>query len=111
QALANDANGADRIAMINQLMAVLHAPDEQLSAEIAQLVQLAPPPGPGTRTIQRPVTPLSVAALLTNAPDEPTLGAELRAELSSVDRVDLLCAFIKWHGLRVLEEPLLALKA
>ncbi|MEP7021622.1 MAG: DUF3427 domain-containing protein, partial [Pseudonocardiales bacterium] len=54
--------------------------------------------------------PLSTAALLTNAKGEPSLGAELRAELSSADRVDLLCAFIRWTGLRVLEEPLVLLR-
>ncbi|RKN60729.1 DUF3427 domain-containing protein [Streptomyces klenkii] len=54
----------------------------------------------------RPATPLSDTALLTNAPEDPNLGFELRAELATADRVDLLCAFVKWHGLRVLEEAL-----
>src|SRR5690606_37125642 len=48
---------------------------------------------------------------LTNAPDEPRLGSELRRELDTADRVDLLCAFIKWHGLRWLEQPLRAAHA
>ncbi|ORB28014.1 DUF3427 domain-containing protein [Mycolicibacterium parafortuitum] len=54
----------------------------------------------------RPATPLSDAALMTNARNEPTLAAELRAELGSADHVDLLCAFVKWHGLRLLEREL-----
>jgi superfamily II DNA or RNA helicase/HKD family nuclease len=29
--------------------------------------------------------------------------------MASADQVDLLCAFIKWHGLRLLEEPIRAL--
>lgn len=58
----------------------------------------------------RPATPLSDAALMTNARNEPTLAAELRAELSSADRVDLLCAFVKWHGLRLLESQLVELR-
>ena len=37
---------------------------------------------------------------------EPTLAAELRAELASADHVDLLCAFVKWQGLRLLEDQL-----
>ena len=57
---------------------------------------------PAESTI-RPATPLSNAALLTNARGEPSLGAELRAELVTADEVDLLCAFVKWHGLRILE--------
>ncbi|WP_298885598.1 DUF3427 domain-containing protein [uncultured Serinicoccus sp.] len=58
----------------------------------------------------RPSTPLSNAALLTNVKGEPSLGAEIRAELGSADQVDLLCAFVKWHGLRVIEEDLRALR-
>ncbi|MFJ6703568.1 MULTISPECIES: DUF3427 domain-containing protein [unclassified Streptomyces] len=56
----------------------------------------------------RPATPLSDTALLTNAPEDPSLGFELRAELATADRVDLLCAFVKWHGLRIIEPSLRA---
>lgn len=58
---------------------------------------------------RRPETPLNDAALLTNAAHDPSLSSELRAELASADRVDLLCAFVKWYGLRLLEEELRAL--
>lgn len=54
----------------------------------------------------RPATPLTETALITNSPEDPSLGFELRAELATADRVDLLCAFVKWHGLRVLEQSL-----
>ena len=40
---------------------------------------------------------------MTNARTEPTLAADLRAELASADHVDLLWAFVKWQGLRLLE--------
>ena len=60
----------------------------------------------GTVQLSRPATPLSDAALMTNARNEPTLAAELRAELGSADHVDLLCAFVKWEGLRLLEREL-----
>jgi superfamily II DNA or RNA helicase/HKD family nuclease len=50
--------------------------------------------------------PLSQPALLTNSHNDPKLGAELRAELATADRVDLLCAFVKWYGVRVLESEL-----
>ena len=35
--------------------------------------------------------------------------SKVQRELASADRVDLLCAFVKWHGLRVLEEHIEAL--
>lgn len=61
---------------------------------------------PGSRPPERPYTSLSEAALLTNAREDPNLAHELAAELASADRVDLLCAFVKWSGLRVLEPAL-----
>lgn len=64
----------------------------------------------GVLPLPRPATPLSDAALMTNARNEPTLAAELRAELASADHVDLLCAFVKWHGLRLLEKELTDLR-
>lgn len=53
-----------------------------------------------------PLIPLRDSALLVNARHEPRIGDELRRELMSADRVDLLCAFIKWYGVRVIEESL-----
>lgn len=70
-----------------------------------QLMAIAEQAAPGVYAI-RPATPLSDTALLTNSPEDPNLGFELRAELATADRVDLLCAFVKWHGLRVLESAL-----
>ncbi|MDQ0796189.1 DUF3427 domain-containing protein [Streptomyces sp. B1I3] len=70
-----------------------------------QLLSVAEQEAPGVYAI-RPATPLSETALITNSPEDPSLGFELRAELATADRVDLLCAFVKWHGLRVLEQSL-----
>jgi superfamily II DNA or RNA helicase/HKD family nuclease len=49
---------------------------------------------------------LSEAALLTASHEDPSLAHELRRELESADQVDLICAFIKWRGLRLLESAL-----
>ncbi|MFE6067551.1 DUF3427 domain-containing protein [Streptomyces sp. NPDC056525] len=75
-----------------------------------QLLAIAEQESQGAYRI-RPATPLAEAALITNAPDDPSLGFELRAELATADRVDLLCAFVKWHGLRVIEQSLEAAHA
>lgn len=72
--------------------------------EIVSASRLDPAP------VLRPATPFSDAALMTNARSEPTLAAELRAELASADHVDLLCAFVKWQGLRLLERELTELR-
>ncbi|WP_149184750.1 DEAD/DEAH box helicase [Streptomyces sp. TRM49041] len=72
-----------------------------------ELLALVRQEAPGVYAV-RPATPLSDTALITNAPDDPSLGFELRAEITTADRVDLLCAFVKWHGLRIIEQSLKA---
>ncbi|MEW2245767.1 DUF3427 domain-containing protein [Streptomyces sp. NPDC006975] len=74
-----------------------------------QLIALAEQEAPGVYAV-RPLTPLSETALITNSPEDPSLGSELRAELATADRIDLICAFVKWYGLRVLEDSLRAAK-
>ena len=102
----------DRADYVNDLLrAASGVDDDDEVAGVEQLVALrrlgvdAPWPS------RRPVTPLSDVALLTNGRGEPNLGAELRAEMDSADEVDLLCAFVRWHGIRVLDEPLTELAA
>lgn len=111
---------ADRLVIVSRLLAVLA--DQNLPAdnpvpndrsEMQQLLSVSRAAVIGRiapAALHRPVTPLSEAALLTNARGEPTLAAELRAELDSVDGVDLLCAFVKWQGVRLLTEQFNALK-
>ena len=98
-----------RLEKINELLAHL-ADDADAVVALEQLLALALPEAPGVHRLVRPATPLSDVALLTNTPGEPSLGAELRLELASADRVDLLCAFIRWHGIRVLTDELEALR-
>jgi superfamily II DNA or RNA helicase len=52
--------------------------------------------------VERPDTPLARSALLTGTRLDPSLGSQLRKEFATADRVDILCSFIKWSGLRVL---------
>ncbi len=53
-----------------------------------------------------PATPFSQSDLLVNAEGQPNIGSELKAELASADRVDLICAFVIWSGVRQLREAL-----
>ncbi len=80
--------------------AVVHPPME--------LRQIAPV-GAVTMAVsasQRPLVPLSASDLMVNARGEPALATALNRELPSADSVDLLCAFVRWHGLRVLHDAL-----
>src|SRR5688572_11122751 len=56
--------------------------------------------------LQRADTPLSTSCLMTGTRHDPTLVSQLRKEIASADRVDILCSFIKWGGVRILEESL-----
>jgi HKD family nuclease len=76
------------------------------------LLAVAPPSGVPSPVAfpERPAVPLSTSALLVNGRGQPRIGFEVTREMASADRVDLLCAFIKWHGLRVLEDALTGLR-
>lgn len=105
RALTDVRDESRRVALVNELLMLLGDDGAFVVERLEQLIALTRQVAPGVHLV-RPVTPLSSAALLTNAPEEPTLGAELRSELASADHVDLLCAFIRWHGLRVIEQSL-----
>jgi superfamily II DNA or RNA helicase len=97
-----------RLTLINGIVEHLQQQLDAVVAPTSQLLRVAEPSQPGITAPEdvRPRTPLSDAALLTNTKGEPSLGAEVRAELDTADEVDLLIAFIKWHGLRLLEPEL-----
>ena len=65
----------------------------------------------GDRRHERPDTPLALGCLLAGTRLDPSLVSQLRKELASADRVDILCSFIKWSGLRILEDDLRAFTA
>lgn len=91
----------DVLAFIESNTADVEPPLRELHA-----VRREAAPGEVVRYSTRPKTPLNDASLLTNAHGEPSLASELKAEIDSADTVDLLCAFVMWRGLRLLEEPL-----
>lgn len=107
KAALTQANAEDRVSLANAILRVLptsgseyelnHSPDVLMSV-------FAKTPA------RRPSTPLAETALFTNAAGTPTLNSELRLEMESADRVDLLCAFVKWSGITVLERGLQRLR-
>ena len=56
--------------------------------------------------LTRADTPLSTNCLMTGTRQDPTLVSQLRKEIVSADRVEILCSFIKWGGIRILEGSL-----
>lgn len=99
-ALIQSATGEDDFASLGvdrraeQLLALLQEADPRLAA------------GKTAKDLQRPETSLSRSSLFTGAAHEPQLFTELKKEIVSADRIDMLVSFIKWSGLRLILEEL-----
>ncbi|MGY1834354.1 DUF3427 domain-containing protein [Blastococcus sp. SYSU DS0510] len=116
----SDAAGIERqVLLANKLISTLGElvpesidPRTAVVAPAQQLLAVAEPSGvpDAERFPERPAVPLSTSALLVNGRGQPRIGFEVVRELASADRADLLCAFIKWHGLRVLEDAITRLR-
>lgn len=110
-ALARQVELANRIADAILRAAPGAGTEDELVAAAEELREILTPTGApaALHPTERPEVPLSASALLVNGRDQPRIGTEVQRELESADRVDLLCAFVKWHGLRVIEDDIEAL--
>ncbi|WP_235750599.1 hypothetical protein [Nigerium massiliense] len=95
--LTSKRTPAEQLELAARLMEFVESP-EHAPSEGRLLTALRAAGGPGRVSWpphgRRPTIPLADAALLTNAHGEPSIGSELRAELDTSDRVDLLIAFV-----------------
>jgi len=112
--LSGGATPEHQLALVNQLVGLLQGqapraistgdllhPSARLLSEIRSTALL-----PGQAETIRPLIPLADSTLLVNASGEPSVGQALIYEIPSAQRIDLLCAFIKWSGLRLLQPAL-----
>ena len=84
--------GVDQRA--EQLLALLREQDPRLAA------------GKTAADLSRPETSVAQSSLFTGAINEPQMYTELKKEILSADRIDMLVSFIKWSGLRLLMDEL-----
>ena len=84
--------GVDQRA--EQLLALLREQDPRLAA------------GKTAADLSRPETSIAQSSLFTGAINEPQMYTELKKEILSADRIDMLVSFIKWSGLRLLIDEL-----
>ncbi|MCC5948221.1 MAG: DUF3427 domain-containing protein [Nitriliruptoraceae bacterium] len=102
----------EQVALTQQLLGLLDAVDDAtatstlLDEPATVLTRIGAPLLPGETPPPLPLIPLSDSDLLVNARDEPRFGDALLRELETADRVDLIVAFIRWAGIRIVLEPL-----
>ncbi|WP_219500113.1 DUF3427 domain-containing protein [Nonomuraea ceibae] len=106
--LARQVEIVNRVAdLIGELVPEAASPEELVEAADELLgIARGRDAGGRVRFPARPVVPLTGSALLVNGRGQPEIGHELKRELASADHVDLLCAFVKWNGVRVLAEEI-----
>ena len=81
-------------ARAEQLLALLREQDPRLAV------------GKTAADLSRPETSIAQSSLFTGAIHEPQMYSELKKEIVSADRIDMLVSFIKWSGLRLLMNEL-----
>lgn len=86
------ALGVDQRA--EQLLALLREQDSRLAV------------GKTAADLSRPETSIAQSSLFTGAIHEPQMYTELKKEIVSADRIDMLVSFIKWSGLRLIMDEL-----
>ena len=86
------ALGVDQRA--EQLLALLRDADPRLAV------------GKTAADMERPETSIAQSSLFTGAVHEPQMFTELKKEIVSADRIDMLVSFIKWSGLRLIMDEL-----
>lgn len=97
-------------AVLDQLTTTVKKADfrpEQLvqPASMLRAISSFQPDG-STREIPVPLIPLLDTTLLTNAPDEPGVGHQIRTEIGSATRIDVVMAFVRMTGILPLKDEL-----
>lgn len=115
-------NGGDisaQVELTNQIVALIQSTTkeadfaalgvDQRAEQLLALLREADPRlaiGKTAADLSRPESSIAQSSLFTGATHEPQLYSELKKEIASADRIDMLVSFIKWSGLRLLMDEL-----
>lgn len=101
--IANRALGAmSQGSAIVQLIGPAADPEARLMLEVKRPLL----PQATARTTPRPGIPLRDSVLLVNGHKDLQIGRQVALEIQSADRIDLLCAFVRFAGLRLIRAEL-----
>ena len=82
-----------QLTLINKIIKAIVADDDLNNSTIKEAKELT-----SIGEFEQPGIPLNSTELLVNARSEQSVGVEIQSELASADRVDMICAFLKWSG-------------
>ncbi|KGE04936.1 DUF3427 domain-containing protein [Pseudohaliea rubra] len=95
-------------ALVNQIIELLSSRDKggfigaRLTSNVERLMAVT---DVGCH-LARPDTPISETSLLTGTRLDPSLLSQIKQEMATADQVDILCSFIKWGGIGLLQDAL-----
>ncbi len=110
--LVEEQDAPDRLrAQANLCNAALGAITDEgdrglLVAEPPKLLSEIGPADRPAGALPHPIIPLSTSALLVNDDERLSAAAVLKREIASADSIDLICAFVNYTGVRILEEEI-----
>ncbi|MGN0076899.1 MAG: DUF3427 domain-containing protein [Parafannyhessea sp.] len=104
-----------QVSLVNKMIGALDSSEDDLvddptddlvDESHSQLLSLVPKVGTlrgvAKAGLPRPETPMAQSSLFTGERREPSMASELKKEIASADRIDMLVSFIKWSGLRII---------
>jgi superfamily II DNA or RNA helicase len=97
-----------QVAIVNRVVAGLANGLSPVDDEARLLLEVKAPLGASVvdHAMQRPGIPLRDSVLLVNGHRDLQIGHQVGLEIQSADRIDLLCAFVLFSGVRMIREQL-----